>query len=316
MPHERTGNPTIWRGPELFERADALVQLDPSEQAALAGAASDAIPAARIEELRNTLEDGPGVVVLRGFPLDGVDGSELEQRFRTFVEQLGTPVPQTPDGARLLRVEDRGYPEGDPRLRGPHTPRRLSFHTDRCDVIAFLCVRPARVGGENHVISSKVLYDELARRDPAALALLGEPYPWLRHTFDTANERPFVEQPIFAPFQGHFAATFLRVLIERADAHADAPSLTTEQRRALDVLEELAEDPTLYARRLLAAGDVLLLNNWTTFHRRTAFEDGDPPRLYLRAWLAMPNSRPLDPRYAAHFGDTAAGAVRGGVPQR
>ena len=29
---------------------------------------------------------------------------------------------------------------------GPNTRKRLSFHTDRCDVIGFLCLRQARSG--------------------------------------------------------------------------------------------------------------------------------------------------------------------------
>ena len=63
-------------------------------------------------------------------------------------------------------------------------------------------------------------------------------------------------------------------------------------------------------------GDVLLINNWVTFHRRTAFEDHTEPerrRHLLRLWLSVPNSRPLDPRFAANFGATGAGALRGGM---
>ena len=39
------------------------------------------------------------------------------------------------------------------RSRGPNTRKRLSFHTDRTDVIAFLCLRQAKAGGENDVVS-------------------------------------------------------------------------------------------------------------------------------------------------------------------
>jgi hypothetical protein len=63
-------------------------------------------------------------------------------------------------------------------------------------------------------------------------------------------------------------------------------------------------------------GDILLLNNWVTLHRRTAFEDDDDPakrRHLLRLWLAMPNSRPISPLFLENYGATAAGAVRGGM---
>jgi hypothetical protein len=61
---------------------------------------------------------------------------------------------------------------------------------------------------------------------------------------------------------------------------------------------------------------VLLLNNWTTFHRRSEFVDAPEPELkrhLLRIWLSMPNSRPIDARFAEHFGATEAGALRGGM---
>ena len=64
------------------------------------------------------------------------------------------------------------------------------------------------------------------------------------------------------------------------------------------------------------AGDVLLLNNWTTLHRRSAFTDGPAPRErrhLLRIWLSMPDSRPIASCFEEHFGATAAGALRGGM---
>jgi hypothetical protein len=63
-------------------------------------------------------------------------------------------------------------------------------------------------------------------------------------------------------------------------------------------------------------GDILLLNNWVTLHRRSAFEDHqelERRRHLLRIWLSVPNSRPLDPAFEANYGATAAGAIRGGM---
>ena len=44
----------------------------------------------------------------------------------------------------VLSIRNESYGKEDPRTRGPNTNRRLSFHTDRCDVIAFLCLNPAK----------------------------------------------------------------------------------------------------------------------------------------------------------------------------
>jgi alpha-ketoglutarate-dependent taurine dioxygenase len=292
-----------WRGDELFAQP-------------LWGADASAVD---VEAVRDALESGPGALLLRG-AAQAEDVEAAADAFLAFAERLGTPVSQSATGERLLHVRDQGFAPGDPRFRGPYSNRRLSFHTDRCDVIAFLCVRPARAGGENHVLSSRALRDALRARHPEhATTLERDALPYLRHTVDEGNARPFAMVPVFTEHEGRFAASLLRVLIDRADASPDAPDLTDAQRAALDALEEVAEDPALYASFRLEEGDVLLLNNWTTFHRRTAFEDDPDPaqrRHLMRIWLSMPNSRALDPRFAEHFGATGAGAVRGGMQPR
>ncbi|MEM6571339.1 MAG: TauD/TfdA family dioxygenase [Planctomycetota bacterium] len=297
-----TSRSAPWRGDELFDHEGW-------------GAPVDALPPSRAAEI---LEDGSGALLLRtGWT---GDAATLEQRFLALTSELGTPVSQSADGARVLHVRDEGFAPGDRRFRGPYSNRRLAFHTDRCDVIAFLCVRPARSGGENHVLSSLALRDALRATDPAAAAVLErDALPYLRHVVDEGNERPYTLVPVFTEHEGRFAGSLLRVLVDRADASPNAPDLTAEQRAALDALEEVAEDPTLYASFHLEAGDVLLLNNWTTFHRRTAFEDDPDParrRHLMRIWLSMPNSRALDPRFADHFGAIEAGALRGGMKAR
>lgn len=262
--------------------------------------------------LSQELEDGAGVVRLRGLPTD-------ERAFWALTSQLGTPVSQSAGGQRLFHVRDAGYAPSDPRFRGPMSSKKLSFHTDRCDVIAFLCLQPASQGGETFVVSSVALRDELRRRDPQALETLSQPFPYLRHTVDLGNELPYCQLPVFSECDGYFAAHFLRVLIDRADNSDVAPNLTDQQRAALDTLEALAEDPEMHVSFHMEPGEVLLLNNWTTFHRRGEFVDAEEPALkrhLLRVWLSMDNNRPIDPSFADHFGATEAGAVRGGMRAR
>lgn len=92
--------------------------------------------------------------------------------------------------------------------------------------------------------------------------------------------------------------------------------MTPVQREALDFLEGVATEPDLHVRFRQEPGDMLLLNNWVTLHRRTEFEDFFEPercRHILRAWLSVPNSRPLDPLFADNYGAVEAGAIRGGM---
>lgn len=270
----------------------------------------------RLRAIQESLEHGSGAVIVRGFPVDRYTEQQSESIFWGLATHLGTAMPQTAHGDRLFHVRDEGFADDHPQARGPSSSKRLSFHTDRCDVIAFMCLRPAIEGGENFVVSSVTLFNLLLERRPDLLDVLMQPYAYKRHNVDTGNRLPYYEQPIFSIYRGHFAAQLLRVLIERAYQMPDLPDMSAKQREALDYVEELAEDESVHARFYQQPGDIVLLNNLVTFHRRSEFRDSPDPktqRHLLRIWLSVPNSRPLDPVFAASLGDTEAGALRGGM---
>ena len=89
----------------------------------------------------DSLEYGTGAVMLPRFVSPAWDARAAARAFWTLSLQLGTPVSQSAEGQRLFDVRDAGFTSTDPRFRGPMSSKRLSFHTDRCDVIAFLCLR-------------------------------------------------------------------------------------------------------------------------------------------------------------------------------
>jgi hypothetical protein len=272
--------------------------------------------ARRLATIRGQLETGAGVVRMHGFPLAGLTPGQARAAYWSMAVHLGTPVSQSARGERIYSVLDAGFSDDDPRSRGPNTSKRLSFHTDRADVVGFLCLSGAREGGENEIASSTAVYNAILRRRPDLLHELMQPFYYLRHTIDTANERPWCRLPVFSFRDGFFACCLLRVLIERAHRHPDLPDLTARQIEALDLVEETAgSDPFRVAFRQ-EPGDLVWINNWTVLHKRRAFVDHDDParrRHILRVWLSMPDSRPLDPRFADHFGAVEAGALRGGI---
>lgn len=309
MSSDFSTHPAGWSAPELlvdprFDRRAPTARLPRGE-----------LPQVWRQELGDIareLEQGCGAVRLRGLDLAGMDDEAAHRLFVRLTDPLGTPLSQDVTGATVLRVEDRGHASDDPRHRGPNSRARLSYHCDRCDVIAFLCVRPAERGGATRLVSSVRLHQRLLEEEPRTLEVLRGSFPFLRHTIDPVNPRSFVLLPIFSERDGHFAAHLLRVLIDRADSSPEAPSLTIAQRSALDRLEELAEEEGVSFQ--LAPGDLLLLQNWVTFHRRDAFEDDSlSPRLLLRRWISTRDNRPLDPRFLDHFGSVEAGRTRGGI---
>lgn len=292
-------HPAVWKGGELLSRST------------WSGNFEDAEPAT----IREELEHGSGAILLKGFPLVNQTKESARNAFREWADSLGTLLSQNETGDTVFDVSNAGFGENDPRTRGPNTNKKLSFHTDRCDVIAFLCWNQAKRGGENQLISSQHLYNEIATRRPDLLEVLTQPFVYKRHTVDLGNESPWCEQPIFSFREGHFACSFLRVLINRAHNDPELPNLTDEQIEAMDFLEQVAEEEGRAFHFLQERGDILLLNNWVTLHRRSAFEDfaeEEKKRCLFRIWLSMPNSRPLDPLFEANFGATGAGEVRGG----
>jgi len=327
--------PAVWYGEELKTRPDWLCTLSDREIEELVRAADDLADADldritresfvlptlshRLAEIQVSLETGSGATLIRGFPAERFSEKQSTRVFWGLVQHIGTPVSQSATGERILHVRDEGFRIDDPRARGPNTRKRLSFHTDRCDVIAFMCLQQAKSGGENDLVSSAALYNEVRRQRPGLLAELMKPYYYQRHNVDHGSELPYCRQPVFSFCQGHFAASYLRVLIERAHALPELPNMSDSQREALDFLEEVAEDQARYVRIRQQPGDVLLLNNWVTFHRRAEFEDYEEAarkRHILRVWLSVPNSRPIGPLFKDNYGATAAGAIRGGMRRK
>ena len=327
-------SPAAWRGEELLSHADWQHQLEADEilqlKDALATVNGRQLPlqditaedfplrslGERLRRAQTTLEDGCGSFFLRGWPVAEHSLEDNRRLFWGVSRHLGTPISQSAQGEHLFHVEDAGFTQEDTRARGPNTRKGLSFHCDRCDVIGFLCVRQAKEGGENCLVSSVTVHNTILERRPDLLAELYRPWYYKTHNVDVANDDPWCLQPIFAIEQGHFVGYVLRVLIERAYQLAELPDMTSRQREALDYLDAVCADPALHCRFRQRPGDLLFINNFTNFHSRTEFEDypeAERRRLLLRIWLAMPNSRPLPASFAGSFGRTEAGALRGGI---
>jgi len=108
-----------------------------------------------------------------------------------------------------------------------------------------------------------------------------------------------------------------RGYIDSAQRFPDAPRLTDRMNAALDFMEAVSIRPEVSFDFDLMPGDIELVNNYCTFHSRTEFDDYDElekKRHMLRAWLSVPNSRPLPPWYKERWGSVTPGEPRGGIP--
>ena len=274
------------------------------------------------------LEHGRGFALLRGVPVGRYAPDDLKDLYWGLGAHLGHARFQNASGELIgeVRDENRLYGEVieaamEPALgRSSRSKARssgpLRFHTDRCDVVALLCVRRAKAGGLSRIASAVSVANAILARRPDLHALLWQDYWRSRQGEEAGGERETYALPLFAAHEGKFTTQYSRTFVEAAQKLPGVPRLTAAQNEALDLHAQMCEE--LAFTMALEPGDLQLLNNHVVYHGRTAYEDADGPdrdRLLLRLWLSPWNSRALPPGFEVLWGSTAPGAPRGGIAQ-
>lgn len=320
-----------WTGAEMRERDDWIVRLSEADRAELdaawrataqlpiesIGPRDFVLPALgpKLHALRDEIIDGRGFVLLRGLDIEGWPIERTARTWWGIGSWFGRAVSQNAMGHVLGHVRDLDYDTRDPNVRTYQTTERQYYHSDSCDIVGLMCLRPARRGGLSSIVSSVTLYNEMARRRPELAAVLSEPVPFDRRGEVPDNEEPFFLNAVFNHHEGMVSSYVSRRYVESSQRHPSAPRLAPLHFEAMDLLDELAEDPDLHLDMEFRPGDIQLLHNHTIFHDRTAFEDWPEPerkRHLLRLWLCPPNGRPLPERYAGRWGSVTIGD-RGGI---
>ena len=326
--------PQAWYGPDIDSGKAWLHVLSDSDVAEIESAtraltdtdvdiaqiARDDFPlpglAARLQAIRDEVIDGRGFAVLRGLPVARRSLRWSATAYFGIGSHLGNARSQNAHGHVLGHVRDLGRDAvNDPTARIYQTRERQTFHTDSCDIVALLCLNTARRGGDSALVSSMTIYNEMYRRRPDLLRLLFEPFATDRRGEVPAGKKPYFEIPVFNFHKGYLSAIYARRYIESAGRFDDVAALTPHQTEALDLFDDLANDPALHLKMAFAPGDIQFVHNHTILHDRTAFEDWDEPdrkRHLLRLWLAAPAARPLPELYAERYGQVTIGD-RGGI---
>lgn len=269
----------------------------------------------RLQTLLDEVLNGRGFVLIKGLPVERWTRREAAIAFLVIGSQLGALRMQNAQGHLLGHVKDLGRSSDDPNTRIYQTRERQTFHTDSCDVVALLCLNKAKSGGLSSLVSSTTIFNEMRKRRPDLLKILLEPIETDRRGEVPEGSKPYFNIPVFNYHEGLVSAIYQRQYIESARRFPDVPPLSDKQIDALDLFDQLANDPKLYLLMDLEPGDIQLVHNHTILHDRTAFEDFPEPdrkRHLLRLWLAPPNARPLPEVYGERFGSITPGD-RGGV---
>ena len=263
------------------------------------------------------LERGRGFILLRGLPVDRYDLEDLTNIYWGIGTYLGEGIYQNAKGDLVGHVTDHGNKfEGDDpykyNIRAYTTTVSIPPHTDSCDLVGLLCVRPAQTGGESAVVSSTALYNEFLETRPDLLEPLYEGF-YLDLVGKGTQEKELTHHPIpvFSYFGGKLSCRYNKGQIEHG-AQKMGDGLTARQQDAVDYFRELSMRPDLRLEMEFRKGDIQILNNRTTLHSRTAFTDYldlDQRRLLLRLWLNSFTPRPMHPAFANQLNTGARGAV-------
>ena len=334
MDYVPASGPGVWYGRDLaarrdwvreftraeIEEIDATVRAFQGASVALADISPASFPLPRLGAVLRAilaeLLEGRGFVLLRGLPVGRWTREEQAIAYMGIGAWLGRPRSQNAKGHLLGHVRDLGLDISDPGVRYYQTNRKLEYHTDSVDIVGLLCLQAAKAGGESYLASSMTVYNEVLARRPEFLPALFQPFPTDRRGEVPAGMKPWFDIPIFHRHAGQLSCIYVRQYIESAQKNfPQAARLTPEQVAAMDLIDELCNDPAIHLAMEFRPGDVQLLHNHQILHSRGDFENWPEParhRHLLRLWLAPPEARPLPEVFAPRYGSVVPGG-RGGV---
>ncbi len=200
--------PAVWRGDDI-KNSNAWIRDFPKSatgelDAALAAVKNKGLEWSQITrqdfplgaldgllaDIADELENGVGIMKLRGFPVERYDEDDLRRIYFGFGSHLGTPVFQNRSGELMRAIRDEGAHVG--RTYGETQDQKgttflssyartltnggLRFHTDRTDVVGLLCVRQARAGGVSTLASTPAIHNAILAKRPDLLDELFKDY--------------------------------------------------------------------------------------------------------------------------------------------
>ena len=314
-----------WRSSWRRDEVDALLEwVDSSRQAAVLqdpasiGEHLDDAPVVlrdKADHIRHELIDGRGLALITGFPVGNLDHRTVGLSYVLFGALVGSLRSQNAAGHLLGHVTDVGADVEDPNVRIYQTNQRQTFHTDSTDAVSLLCLKTALQGGESMVVSVDAVHAEIQRRNPGLAARLFEPIATDRRGEVPPGQQPWFEIPVLSRSGDRITGLYQRQYIDSCARFEDAPRPDDEHIAALDLFDEVMNDPEFFATMPFEPGDMQFVHNHSLMHDRSGFVDHDDPtrrRHLLRLWLSLPGDRMLPESFRQRYGSITVGD-RGGI---
>jgi hypothetical protein len=244
------------------------------------------------------LRDGRGIVNLRGFPVAERSIEELSLIYYGLALQFGKPVSQSVLGDRIGHVVAVDKLLHGERRRSYKSTHEMRLHTDYCDLLGMLCIRPAAAGGASRYTSGASVHNEILATRPKLLEPLYRGFHYWR--IGESPEEPVTPYrvPIFACREGLLSVQHAGDRTFIAPEKTGVP-ITEEEREAVDYFEEVAEREDIRYEFRIEAGECFFANNLIHLHARSAIENSPDPRErrhLLRIWVDCdPSFRPVPP---------------------
>lgn len=303
----RYQHPSVWTGEQMSLCDDWVIQLTSADNKELrtalqtAKSRGAAIPRLGAEDfplpnvspmlhsLREQIIHGRGFALVRGLKIDDLPVQDAALIYWGIGSHMGRGRAQNAQGDMLGHVTDLGLDfRADNNVRGYQTRLRLPFHNDTRDIVALLCLQPARRGGLSRIVSSTAIFNAILERRADLLDVLCTPMCVDRRGENAPGKKPYYVGATFEYAKDRLFCRYNRTYIESAQRFPEVPRLTTSQIEAMDLLDTLCNDPSMYLDMTLSQGDIQFVNNYTVLHSRTDYEDWperERRRYLLRLWL-------------------------------
>ncbi len=318
-------HPSAWKGSALRNSTEWILQLNPRHNEELATAlafakqrgakipqlSADDFPLPTLQQvlaaLRAEVNDGRGFVLVKGYDIDRYTIEDAALIYWGIGTHLGTGSAQNAQGDLLGHVTDLGVDyRTDVNARGYQTRLILPFHNDAMDIVALLCLRPARSGGLSRIVSSTAIFNAIQERRPDLLPVMYQPFYLDRRGESPDGKLPYYTAPLLSFLDGRLFVRYNRGFIQSAQRFLEVPRLSAQQIEMLDMVDELCNYPEFHLDMAFERGDMQFISNYTTLHSRTAYEDWpdkERRRYLLRLWLDTGHFKRLPAAYLDRYED-------------
>jgi alpha-ketoglutarate-dependent taurine dioxygenase len=300
IPMSAAMGPTVWTASSLREH-DWVVQLTPEDlngleslpvrrrgdhevEAEPNGGDLKARPLRRlVREMRQVMDCGPGLVLLRGLPVDKWREEVTRELYVRLSSLIDSPRCQNAAGDLTHVIRDEGAGSGRSQSNDEITYHTdVGFPTEAHPVdppryLGLLCLRNAKEGGASLVVSGHAVHNRIMRDNPGALRQLYRGYPFGGRPGSHADGRRAEDCPIFQWVDAGLQVRYNRHWIDVGE-NANGQPVSDAAGAALDVLDEVLAAPGMSIRFVMEPGDLLMINNRVVLHSREAFVDHEDPR--------------------------------------